>query len=696
MRILVNNSPLDLFQNAKDLFYITKQILNIYDLNSRYSDYSRVFSLPQSENNRELLGLLSNERLTNQYIDCSVYIDELPIIPKGKINILNEGPKSIEINILSDNFDLYNSIPEKSLRDLDMSIYDYDFDKTTIAGLCANTSGPVYAKHFGFDQQSIFSLMSAARPLFVDNIDIKTTGFFFYCKEILKEIIEQAGYVFDGSGLIDDNYNELAVYCPVHNASVVDDTDNGYICEVIKTSSFSHDGNTYGTEQQMPLESATNDPDSLFDNVNDEILIPQALNYTITFNYDITVIRPGLELQIRNNGNVIKSKSFTSTGSFSGALVYQGLCNTPSIQFWVTAFPYSPPDFGSVTILSTSTFKLEEVGPEITSVIVSQYLPDISQREFFAFMMRFFMALPKVSKLYDQVTFVTFKDLFYDNPTNIDQNIIEVKEYNNSAPYYQQSNMVYDNDEGLFIDPDYTIEFLNDTTIQKSGDILSFPFSASRFTSIQDTLVANRNDDRALIPGYIINTLSADDFSITSGSSSFSFASAETFDPGDYILFNSMALRVATKTSDFAGTFYFTYGGTTQSNVSVYILKIRENSIKNRLVRIRADKTSDIEISVNGMPDQTPTSETMFEAEFIDLYMNTIHDTYYTELFNALQNPKIINVWCKFNALELYNLDMTKPVSSKILNGTFYINKVDQWKAKSPCLLELIRINSLQ
>ena len=85
----------------------------------------------------------------------------------------------------------------------------------------------------------------------------------------------------------------------------------------------------------------------------------------------------------------------------------------------------------------------------------------------------------------------------------------------------------------------------------------------------------------------------------------------------------------------------------------------------------------------------------------VDLYkvgvlsMNTIHNTYYRKLFDALQTPKILPVWMVFDAVDIYNIDILKPVKIDGLNGDYYINKIDQWKLNQPCLVELIRINQL-
>ena len=78
-----------------------------------------------------------------------------------------------------------------------------------------------------------------------------------------------------------------------------------------------------------------------------------------------------------------------------------------------------------------------------------------------------------------------------------------------------------------------------------------------------------------------------------------------------------------------------------------------------------------------------------------DIQWEPLKDAYYKRLFDALRTPKILQVWMKFNTIEFYNLDYSKPVVIKHLNGKYHINKVEQFKLNQPCRVELIRINSL-
>jgi len=699
MDIIINGVGLDLFPGTEENFFVTKQLFDLFNFNRRASDYSRTFSVPYTYHNRELLSMESNVKASNTFISCSVLIGNINLIPNGNINVLTWNSQAIEIVIYFENFSLFNSIPNESIRNLDLSAYDYDFDKTTIAGKVSDTSGVVYAKHLGFNQQEVLEIPFGNRKQLIDNIDIKACGFFFYAKTLFQEIVEQAGFVYDGSGLSSlDDYDELAIYCPVYDTVGIDQ-NNPIICEIGKTSDFSHDGNTDGSEQKIPFETAISDANNLFDNANDRIEFDFGANYRIDFNYELDIIKVPCLIEIRKNaaGTVLDQAQFDSVGTVTGTFSYEGfLSSVDYVEFWVsTPEENDDNEFGSLTVDSNTTVKAEEITTSIGTIKVNKYLPNISQREFFLFFLKYFCALSYPSKTNTTISFKTINSLLADTPQNIDQNIIEVKEVIERNLYFQRSKLVYDNEDNLQFDPDYEIEIDGDLTAPPVGNVLSFPFSASERSLILDDLTADQNPDRVQIPAYGLDVSTEDNFSVSNGSASFTFGEAAKFDPGDYIITGTTIARISTKTSEVAGTFYFSYSGTTVSNGPCYIVKFTQNNIKDRLVKINQSNTSGCDINVNGFPDSSPTSSTMFEAEFVNLTMESIYNSYYSSLFDALKTPKIIRVWAEFSALEIYQIDMTKPVFSQRLNGLYYINKIEQWKVNKPCLVELIRLNKI-
>jgi hypothetical protein len=183
-------------------------------------------------------------------------------------------------------------------------------------------------------------------------------------------------------------------------------------------------------------------------------------------------------------------------------------------------------------------------------------------------------------------------------------------------------------------------------------------------------------------------------FSMTTGGNTFTFANEPDLRAGDYIYFNGIILRVRSY-SVLTGTTYVNYTGATQSAVDIFAIRFRENNITPRIAIINQSKTTSHDLNINGFPDASPSTQTMYEAEFVNLVCENIYSQYYESLLTAFQTPSVNYVWMRFSTQDLYTLDMTKPVFSSVLNGTFYINKIEQWKVNKPCLVELVRINKL-
>ena len=90
LKINVNDGYLDLFKGTDDLFYITKQINNLSNLQNRQADFTRQIKIPSTTNNLTLLDLLSNERIGNKSHLCNILLDEILTVPSGSLIITSD------------------------------------------------------------------------------------------------------------------------------------------------------------------------------------------------------------------------------------------------------------------------------------------------------------------------------------------------------------------------------------------------------------------------------------------------------------------------------------------------------------------------------------------------------------------------------------------------------------------------------
>jgi len=79
-------------------------------------------------------------------------------------------------------------------------------------------------------------------------------------------------------------------------------------------------------------------------------------------------------------------------------------------------------------------------------------------------------------------------------------------------------------------------------------------------------------------------------------------------------------------------------------------------------------------------------------SSLLNISFQTYLDTYYLLFVKLLQNYKKINVFLNLNSLDIYNLDLFKPIHIKQLGANFYINKVINYQTGKLTEVELIQI----
>jgi len=327
------------------------------------------------------------------------------------------------------------------------------------------------------------------------------------------------------------------------------------------------------------------------------------------------------------------------------------------------------------------------------TLVVSDWLPDISQKRFFIDILSCFNAIIDSDPFIKDVSLKKWNDLILETPQDISKNYDVTNDVVNEITiktYFRESLMTYNNEDIERTDCDDIANFTRDESLEKYGTILTLEsFSGS------DAATRGGSLD---IPATSIQYRTASGFSIATGTSLFSFANDVDINPGDYIMYNvatnKRVDRVQFITSKKSGQLYNNYH-IGLSNVDVYIITYNHNSITPRLCLLETGSiTPARRLTTNGSSPYI--SHTLVDLYNVDvLTMNTIHNTYYRKLFDALQTPKILPVWMVFDAVDIYNIDILKPVTIDGLNGDYYINKIDQWKLNQPCLVELIRINQL-
>lgn len=698
LKIEVNEGVLDLFQGTDEMFYITKQLNDLHNLQNRQADFTRSLEIPASDNNRSLLGILTNERTDNLSQSVNILLDDILVIAYGRILIITDSKTVINIAIFAGNFELFDSIPNDSVKILDFAAYAFPWTLAGIAAIQTNTTG-VTCTNTQFLSVDSLDNGTGIIARFVNNTDIKNYGFVLYYKTLIKEIIEQSGFILDDSLLTsDDQYNDTFIACPVFLPGSTEDVVSGV---VQRTTDYVYDASILLGVPDRITFVVLSDPAAMWNAPSDHWVVPTTGEWIVTFDFTITNDNgAGLgpaEIEILNTGAPISLTEYFEVTNEHHIITQVINANAGDlIYIEVTAEFRNSSRFDTVTIDSGATFTLQENTPDPTGAVnVSDWIPDINQIKALLDFLKLFNANIDSNPFLRTVKIVPFNDIIDTTAQDLTLNVDARQLIDNNISmdgYFRLSEMVYNTDsEVIRTDTDQTVSFQKDESLPQRGQILGIDFSPS-------------DDDgvRMVMGAGSLRFRSVSGFS-TAGvpTNIFSFAKDEVFKSGDYIRFIGASSpfdridRIRFVTGKRAGQVYDNYT-VTITNSDVEIIEIDFNNIVPRIGMInRAAGPVSPFFTLNGYVGAN--SQTFFPVNrsFFNLQMNKIYTTYYQRLFDALQTPKILKVWMNFNALDFSNIDMTKPAIIDGFNGIYYINKIEQFKINTPCLVELIRINPL-
>ena len=686
---------LDLHPGTDELFYITKQVNDLRNFNNRQSDYSRQFTVPLTTTNRTALGLMTNEPTQNAAIECSVMVDDIPLINKGKLIILAYNDDQAEIYIMSGNYDLFGNIPDKSIKELDLSAYGFNWSIAGLDTINTNTSGSTVLMVEFFDEKTV---LNPDGNLFIPVAPwraIDHFAFAFYLKTIFKEICLAAGYTVDDSTMTSDlNYADAVVMCPVNIQTPLLHVD--YAKANRTGSNFTYNGWTsLGVSVPVQFNNEVSDAAGLWTNYKFTIDHVDTFTFKadINFNYD-RASGGTLVFTIRKNGGVIAAAPvYTSdqTNTHLTLTITVACAINDLITFEVQASYVNSTVFDVVDIITDSYFELSQTGAEEAPAILPQdYLPDMSQRDFCNAFLSLYNAAVSADTLTRIATIKKYTSLIAETPQDwsayMDMNY-PVKNELFMGNLYQASKMEYSNDELERTDTAYTVDFSINKVLELAGNILNIPFSASDESGFIGMYYP------ATIPFYSMSWKAVKNFSCASTATSFDFQDDEDFEPGDWIYDGEDFHRIHTVTDKKNGNLYIGFDSTV-TDIDVSIVRITFNDQSPRILRIDRADDYDYKLAVHVFGLNYQTALAAYRGIF-DMTMTSLYNTYYKKLFDALRTTKVITCYMVFSPLVFYKIDMLKPVYIQQLNGTFYINKIDQWKANRPCLVELIRTNIL-
>lgn len=213
VEIFVNNTRLDLIDNVS--IPITYSISDIKNPQSREGTYSKTITLPGTKTNNRLFTHIFKINKVSQSGDFNPSLKADCLIIEDSVEILRGSLRLADISYLEDGEILYNcvvfgettdlffSINNKKLTDLDLSLYDHTWSRTNIINSWTATKGAGY----------VYPMIDYGTNPDASGVNWAVTDFYpaIYAKQYVDKIFAEAGYTYTSSFFTSDFFKSLIV-----------------------------------------------------------------------------------------------------------------------------------------------------------------------------------------------------------------------------------------------------------------------------------------------------------------------------------------------------------------------------------------------------------------------------------------------------------------------------------------------------
>ena len=221
LQIISNGQDFDLFQGEDERFYITKQIHDLANLETRNGDFSRRINLPLTPKNKEILG--TNLPIYSRFDDiavgtipCEILVNGMPVLSNAYFTIDTQSKTAITIQVFGGVSKLYSGLSDLSIRDLDFSALNFQWTTAGINAITTNTTGVVYAESQWITNQEYREFLANAYETDEFSFqELNEAGFFMYAKTIIDKIFEGFSELTFDSSALDAQYGKSAIACPM-------------------------------------------------------------------------------------------------------------------------------------------------------------------------------------------------------------------------------------------------------------------------------------------------------------------------------------------------------------------------------------------------------------------------------------------------------------------------------------------------
>jgi len=716
IEIQLEDGYLDLLEGVERSFYITKQIHDLKDLNTRNATFSKTIKIPRTVNNRNLLnyqmvdfGAYDGEPY--KYIPCTVLMYGVPILEDGRLFLSSESStdKTLSIGVFGGLIDFFANLSDDLIGDLNWTEFNFEWNLTNITPYLNTTEGFLFgqAGWIKNDDWATAQSEGISSSIQINDPDIRVNGGFMYFKTIIERILAlQPNLIFDLSKLNNNTlYNDLVLCLPI--TQLVDNfTEVESNRSVVKAAKTFYDLNYVDTDVRVTFPTVSyEDPVGLWDNVTSQFDISLDGYYDI----DLNILVEYNEFGQSRTGYVGYVPTYVAS-IFHGVevIVYQGTTVifservtrgfkqvNPSLSRYLTngeSIYVSIKGFGAVGAFSNieGSFQIKgSTADKSDYVILSEFFPKISQKNFVKEVFKIFNAIPYYES--NGVSVELWDDIIKAEDIDLTPYVDTAKSIEESGTirgYGQVNTLKYaENDTVNTKEIGTNFNVLNNSLPPKKV-ILQSLFSAS------DEAYSSGYDFASfpLIPMNYTN-VTGNNISVNSGSQNYSTPLSNDLKVGDLLFVKNAAntglqgrRRVVSVSSPTNGLVDVAFSQTSTRKWDY----IRSSKQEIGLRFGRVSNETNVTVRDGGFDILASNMKKVLFDE--TLKWSSLTDSYYDNLIKTLVKPTVKRLWLKL-PIAIYNsINLKRP--AYIDGKRWYINKLEQYSPTKLCRGEFIELKN--
>ena len=680
LSISIDGKPLTL---QKQPFYLSKQSRDLTAWENRFSDFTRMISIPKISGNTLLIEpiLIGGTKVK----ECNATINGLSIGYPVYLSVVRSDDKNYYCELSFGNQNLFSRIHGK-IADVDLGSYRRIKWNTASLNNIRNTGQVSFSDAIWMDADS-YNEMYQNAPTWFNDQNILFSGVFIWCKYLFEKIVEEAELTLDDTNILNnDIWEHTAIPVPIgHYTKIEDITTQEEEHGISLDTSYTTSGSRIAFPSVVTAGAGYWDSVSKteFDFTNTRNILLSAKIEIQNLQSEVRTQFENVELRLKKNDSIVSQRILSFSGKrtfiFNENIFVE---NGDEVYFDVY---WGDGDNAGVRVFFDSVVRISSV--QLSSYVnPAQYIPDMSKLEFIK-------GILNLNNLVPSLEGRTLKLFDFDILFNNDIKLQEVKpgEVSHVFPNASQKNIIkYKDPKFKVYRSDYNHSFkIQNENLQDEGVILELPFEAS---DISNTIIYS-NTDLAVINGFEYEIIEVNNISVFSSTSTFTFLNEQDFTILNHLIVSGQIRTIATRTNAKQGTITGTWSSTV-TNSPCQIIKTKFKGSSPKIVYLESGSNFDI---YSGNNSSVITVSSPDKATFKgNMLLGTITKERYQSMINIMKRPEIYSTFIQVPRRYILDIEFARKymlVYLKTTNKKYIINKLEQWNPETEvCRAELIKL----